>query len=196
MKCPGKSLLYQCALLMLAAALMPRDLLAQSNFVYTNDDEFSNTVSGFSVNSNGVLTAVPGSPFATGGNGGNGGLFAANRIGVAIVGQFLFASNSGSNSVSVFMIDPNTGALTLVPGSPFAVQTRSIFFGVGAIAVTPTPDGHFLMAASSADSSITVFSIGSNGALTPIPGSPFATFNSPDGIRTSPDGKFLAVAEL
>lgn len=193
MKYSGKSLLYPCVLLMLAVTLLPHDLHAQGNFVYTNDDQFQNTVSAFSVGSDGTLTPVPGSPFATGGNSIDGGPFATNRIGVAIVGHFLFAANTLSADVSVFKIDSNAGALTLVPGAPFAIPT---FLPAGHISIAPTPDGHFLIAAgvsNSFDSIITVFSISSNGALTPIPGSPFSTMVNPFGIRVSPDGKFLAV---
>lgn len=193
MKYSGKSLLYQCALLLLAVALIPRDLYAQRNFVYTNDDQFQNTVSAFSVGSDGTLTPVPGSPFATGGNSIDGGSFATNRIGVSIVGHLLFAANRLSADVSVFKIDSNTGALTLVPGAPFAIPT---FLPAGHISIAPTPDGRFLIAAGVSnrfDSIITVSSIGPNGALTPISGSPFSTMINPAGIRISPDGKFLAV---
>ncbi len=93
--------------LMLAALALPGSLKAQGNFVYTNDDiPFffgPNTVSGFSVASNGTLAAVPGSPFATGGNGIGTGFFASNRVKAATVGSFLFASNTGSNNVSVLL---------------------------------------------------------------------------------------------
>jgi hypothetical protein len=78
---------------------------AQFSFVYTNDDqrpEFSNTVSGFSVAPDGTLTPVPGSPFLTGGIAAGGGFSASNGIHVA--GEFLFASNAASNTVSVFNI--------------------------------------------------------------------------------------------
>lgn len=193
MKYHTMHLFWGFTLLTLAAGLLPGGLWAQGNFIYTNDDQSPNTVSAFSVASDGALTAVAGSPFATGGTGNRGGLFSSNRIGVAVVGNFLFASNSGSNDVSVFTIDPNSGSLTPVDGSPFATG------GVGrrGIAVSPTPDGSFLMAANSDSNNITVFSIASNGALTAVAGSPFATLGMlPDGIKVGPDGKFLAVAEV
>jgi len=82
-----------------------------------------------------------------------------------------------------------------VPGSPFATGGVGVSFG---IAVSPTPDGRFLMVSDSdlfnRSYGITVFSIASHGALTPIVGSPFATQYIPLGIRVGPDGKFLAVA--
>src|ERR1700675_3342162 len=91
---------------------------SQKTFVYTNDDLFAgNTVSAFSVSVNGTLTPVPGSPFSTGGVGFGGGFFSANRI--TTVRKFLYVSNALSSDVSVFIIDPASGKLRPVEGSPF-----------------------------------------------------------------------------
>jgi 6-phosphogluconolactonase (cycloisomerase 2 family) len=174
----------------LTAVLASSSSWAQSKFLFINDDQTINTVSAFSVSSDGTLTAIADSPFATGGTGSAGGGFiASNRIGVA--GTFLFASNAFSNNVSVFAIDSSSGRLAAVAGSPFATGGD----GGDGIAVSPTPDGKFLMAANSNSSSITVFSVASNGALTRIASSPFATVSRPDGIKVTPNSKFLAVAE-
>ena len=181
------------AFLMLGVLVLPGSLRAQGNFVYTNDDNPSgNTVSGFSVASNGTLTPVPGSPFATRGIGRVvGALSASNHITVDNIGNFLFASNASSNDVSVFSINAGSGTLSLVAGSPFATGG---FGGVG-ISLSSTPDGRFLMAANGGSNNLTVFSIASSGALTPITDSPFPALSLPEGIKVSPDGKFLAVAE-
>ena len=163
-----------------------------ANFVYTNNNiNGPNTVSGFSVAANGTLTPVPGSPFTTGGTG-NGIFFGYNSFAVTNIGNFLFASDAGSNDVSVFSINPGTGALSLVAGSPFATGGSA---GSNEIGVSPTPDGMFLMAANSGSHNLTVFSIASSGALSPIAGSPFPALSLPDAIKVSPDRKFLAVAE-
>src|SRR5262249_74648 len=82
---------------------------AQGTFVYTNNDRSPNTISALSAASNGTLNPIPGSPFATGGNGAGGGFFASPRITTAVVKDFLFAANSGSNNVSVFSINPAAG---------------------------------------------------------------------------------------
>lgn len=161
------------------------------NFVYTNDNTSgANTVSAFSVDANGVLTQIAGSPFATSGTGSGSGFFASNRATVCSVGNFLYASNAGSNTVSGFSIDPVTGNLISVPGSPFSTGGLA---GAG-ISLAETPDGQFLMAGNAGSSNVTVFRIAANGALTPITGSPFSAGASPDGMRVTPDGKFLAVA--
>lgn len=182
--------------LLFAAALLCVGMWAQGNFVYTNDDQSPNTVSGFSVASDGTLTAVPGSPFLTGGQGSYGGYYASNRIGVAIVGNLLFASNSLSDDISVFTINPGTGVLTAVKGSPFPARFNTPGLNFFGISLAVTPDGKFLMAAGAGVFNISVFTIGANGALAAIPGSPFLTLGPPHGIKVSPDGKFLAAANF
>jgi 6-phosphogluconolactonase len=162
-----------------------------TNFVYTNNEVVDgNTISAFAVAANGVLTEISGSPFPTGGTGSGGGFIATNRIIINVVGNFLYVSNSASNDVSAFSINPATGALTPVPGSPFPTG-RS---GGSGISLAVTPDGQFLMAGNGGSHNITVFSIAPDGALTPIPGSPFHVDTEPDGMKVSPDGHFLAVA--
>ena len=171
--------------------LLAANLYGQTSFVYTNDDVLGpNTVSGFAVAGTGALTLVPGSPFLTGGTGARGGLVAVNRITTCSAANLLYVSNAGSNDVSGFSIDPSTGSLVLVPGSPFSTGGVS----AGGISLACTPNGRFLVAASTGSSDITVFGIGGNGALTPIAGSPFSVGSTPDGIKISPDGNFLAVA--
>jgi 6-phosphogluconolactonase (cycloisomerase 2 family) len=161
------------------------------DFVYTNNNVGgTNTVSAFSVASNGVLTQIVGSPFLTGGSGSGSGLFASNRITTSMVGNFLFVSNGGSNNISVFSINPATGSLTAVAGSPFPTGGAA---GNG-ISLGVTPDNKFLFAANAGSGNITVYSIAANGALAPIPGSPFPAGGQPDGIKVSPDGAFLSVA--
>jgi 6-phosphogluconolactonase (cycloisomerase 2 family) len=161
-----------------------------ADFVYVNNDVAgASSVSAFSVGAGGALTPVPGSPFQTGGRGTGGGFFATNRITVCAVGNFLYASNAGSNDVSAFAINPATGVLTAVPGSPFATGGTNDR-GIGLAA---TPNNQFLYAMNSGSNNVTIFSIGSNGALTRV-GAPVALNLQPDGEKVSPDGRFLVVA--
>ena len=184
-----KKLMYLFVLLVVCA--LP--VMAQSTFVYTNNDRTPNTVSGFSAAADGVLTPVSGSPFATGGTGGGGGSFASNRITTAIVKNFLYAGNSGSNNVSAFSVNPATGVLTTVPGSPFATGGAA---GAIGMSLTTTPDDNFLIVANGASMNITVFSVAANGALSPIAGSPFASgaTGALASAKVTSDGKFLAVS--
>src|SRR6516165_4170387 len=159
--------------LFLVGALCTACLVGQGTFVYSNNDPSGapNSVSAFSVAANGALSAVPGSPFATGGTGVGGGLFASNRITTAIVKDFLYVANAGSNNVSAFSVNPATGVLTTVTGSPFATVGTAANVG---ISLATTPDDKFLIAANGGSANITVYSIAANGALSPVPGSPFS----------------------
>ena len=181
--------------LFLVGVLCAACLLGQGTFVYSNNDPSGapNSVSAFSVGANGALSPVAGSPFATGGTGVGGGLFASNRITTAIVKDFLYVANAGSNNVSAFSVNPATGVLTMVVGSPFA--TGGIADGAG-MALATTPDDNFLIAANGVSLNITVYSIAANGTLSPVAGSPFSAGSGGtlDGIKVTPDGKFLAVA--
>jgi WD40 repeat protein len=171
-------------------------VMAQNTFVYTNNDRTPNNISGFAAAANGVLSPVAGSPFATGGDGAGGGSSATNRITATVVKNFLFAGNSGSNNVSAFSIDPVTGVLTSVPGSPFA--TGGIAGGVTGMSLTATPDDKFLIAANGESMTISVFTIAANGALSPVTGSPFPSGASAAlaSAKVTSDGKFLAVTAV
>jgi 6-phosphogluconolactonase len=183
----------RCLLVLLLSVPFAASLGAQNNFVYTNNDKTGpNTVSGFAVGKNGVLTEVPGSPFPTGGRGGpenQGRLYASNRI--RVCGNFLYASNAdhSSNSVSGFGIDPDTGTLTAVPGSPFPTGGE----GHDGISLAVTPDGRFLYAGNNGSRNITVFAIGPEGELTRV-GELVPAGRGLDGMVVSPDGQWLAAA--
>lgn len=167
--------------------------LSAQNFVYTNNDIASaNSVSAYSADSNGAMSPIPGSPFATNGAGNGGGLNSANRIIVA--GNFLYASNAASNSVSAFAVDTSTGALTAVSGSPFATDAFDDPINSG-ISLAATPDAKFLYAGSTGfGGQISIFSINSStGALTMV-GSPIFPGGAVSGMKVSPDGKFLTAA--
>jgi 6-phosphogluconolactonase (cycloisomerase 2 family) len=164
-------------------------LEAQSKFVYANNDISSaNTVSGFSAASNGVLTEIAGSPFATGGTGTAGGASGVDRITVA-GGKFLYASNSGSQNISAFTVDPASGLLTPVAGSPYSVGAT---VGSGDISLAPAPNGQFLFAGVAPNSAVVTFSIGADGSLTQV--SSVAIGVPAAGMKVSADGKYLAVA--
>lgn len=107
---------------------------------------------------------------------------------------FLFAANANA-TVSVFQI-ATSGALTEIPGSPFATVAGSGTLP-GAIAVSA--DGNFLYVASSIDLDIStntgemdIFSIESNGSLVPVSSLP-----SPApplvGVIVSQTSKFLYI---
>src|SRR5256884_325602 len=95
------------------------DLSGKFVYVASGYHNANGTVSAYTIEqSNGSLTAVPGSPFLAG----------AVPVGTAVdpAGRFVFTANQGSSmnnftgTVSAYAVDANTGALAPVPGSPLA----------------------------------------------------------------------------
>jgi 6-phosphogluconolactonase len=76
---------------------------------------------------------------------------------------------------------------TQVSGSPFAT-------GSGPESVTFSPSGGLVATANGVGNTVSVFSVGSGGALTQVSGSPFATGSGPVSVDFSPSGGLLAVA--
>ncbi len=145
-----------------------------------------NTVSGFTINrTTGQPTPVAGSPFPT-----NGGLSTAAVTDRA--GRFLYVANangltSAGGTVSVFSIDPVTGALTPIAGSPFPVFVGTDSDNVSSLALTP--DGRFLLTGGS---SLTTFAVNaSTGGLTRGAKRYIYTGN----VAIDPTGRFLFATE-
>jgi DNA-binding beta-propeller fold protein YncE len=102
--------------------------------------------------------------------------------------SFAFAANMNANTVSAFAIDPKTGALSPVAGSPFAAGTAPEFMATD-------PSGSLLFVANSGSSNVSAFQINTQtGALAAVPGSPFAVGARPEGVAVAPMGKFVFVA--
>jgi hypothetical protein len=126
------------------------------NFVYVTLPA-TGQVAGFSIDAaSGLLTPVPGSPFAA-----ESGAFAIAVHSAGVNSLYLFVANRMANSISGYSINATTGVLTPVPSSPFAAT------GVTAL-VTDSLDHLYAYGSSG----MMVFSIDpSSGALAPI-GSP------------------------
>jgi len=135
----------------------------------------SGTVSAFMINTNGVLTAVAGSPFTSAAG--------AEFMAYDPTHKLLLVSNQTANSLSAFSVNTATGMLTLVAGSPSSTGARPT-------AVTVDSAGRFVFVANQAGNSIAVFNIGAGGGLTAVTGSPFPA-NSPYGLTVNPAGTAL-----
>ncbi len=167
-------------ILLCTVVLLLATVSAAQNFVYFSDG--ISTVYGYQVSATGVLTPVPGAPFATGGNGAID-YYAANQIAVSSQG-FVFVSNAGSRTIASFAVNSGTGTLTAVPGSPFTST------GTGyTMSMAVTPNGNYLFASNGAY--IETFAIGSDGELSAT--STSLASGDIDGIAISPNGAFLAV---
>jgi 6-phosphogluconolactonase (cycloisomerase 2 family) len=146
----------------------------------------ANTVSVLSVASDGGLTQVTGSPFAAG----------SGPISVAFSpsGRLLAVGNA-DGTVSLFAV-ASGGTLTQVKGSPFSSGTgfdEVAFSSTGLLAVVNTGNPGDPPAF---DNTLSVYSVGANGALTPVSGSPFPTGMAPDSVATSSSGALIAVANF
>ena len=128
--------------------------------------------------SKGVIGApVSGSPFLTG-NGPYG-------LAIDSGGTHLYTANKIDNSISAFSIN-SAGALTLIS------TTAETF--TGPVALFIDKSGKYMYVANQQSSgNLAAYSIGSNGSLTVLSNSPFATGPQPSFITGDSSGKYLFV---
>ncbi|RPJ00735.1 MAG: hypothetical protein EHM31_07415 [Candidatus Aminicenantes bacterium] len=105
--------------------------------------------------------------------------------------QFAYVANSESHSISAFEIDPATGTLTQIPGSPFTAG------GVHPWSVAVHPSGTFLYVLNYASRDISILGIDApTGALASISGSPVPAGGAyPSWIAVEPAGKYAYVVD-
>lgn len=156
-------------------------------FVSNHNDSLG-TISAYGIDpTTGALTPVAGSPFQT-----QAGFPGPWGLAITAGGKFLCVAMVGTananNLISVFSIDPATGALNQVAGSPFPA-------GRGPLALATDPTAKLLFATNLFDDTLSAFAVDSNsGALTAVAGSPFPTHNVPVAVAVALDGKSVYVA--
>jgi 6-phosphogluconolactonase len=136
-------------------------------------------VLGYSVDgSTGALTALPSSPYVNS---------TSNFFSITAdpAGKFLFLNGDTSQQITVFSINQTDGSLTEV-----GVYATG---GVNAWGSTTDGQGKFLYAAAGpvGISQIAALSIGSTGALTVVPGSPFTFPFHVSQVKGEASGKYL-----
>jgi 6-phosphogluconolactonase (cycloisomerase 2 family) len=163
-------------------------IVPSGKFVYVTNPGIG-TVTGFTFSS-GTLTQVPGSPKFSG----------AGAFGLAVDSseRFLYVANpsapnplqTNTGNVSGFTIDPNTGALTSMQGSPFSPTT-----GNAPLMIAVDPNGRFVYAVTTgSSSSVWCFVISSTtGQLTLAQGSPFSVSAGGLFALIDPDGNHLYI---
>jgi 6-phosphogluconolactonase (cycloisomerase 2 family) len=87
----------------------------------------TSTVNAYNIASNGSLSSISGSPFATGGANGK-------ALALTPDGKRLYVSNNGSDDISGFNV-ASDGSLSLIPGSPW--PTGGTDPDLESIAITP-----------------------------------------------------------
>jgi 6-phosphogluconolactonase (cycloisomerase 2 family) len=141
-------------------------------------------------------TATPARTCSVANGAGTVGSAAVTNVAVscrAVTGKYVHVSNVGSNDVSVFAINPSTGALTQVQGSPFPVAAPTPRI------IAVDPNDKFLYAFGSptfpsGPTTIAGYAINdATGALSPIPG--MAVINLPSAVGSPvtfhPNGRLL-----
>jgi DNA-binding beta-propeller fold protein YncE len=105
----------------------------------------SNDVSAYTIDATtGVLSAIPGSPFAAG--------TAPFSVAVDPSDKFTYVANWGSNNISVFKIDPTIGAPTSVAGSAFAAES-------GPAGITVDPFARFVYVANFFSNNVSAYTL-------------------------------------
>jgi 6-phosphogluconolactonase (cycloisomerase 2 family) len=135
---------------------------------------------GFTVNSDGSLTTLPGSPFPT---APHSSPTAMAVTGSAVTGGILYEGLSGLNEIAAFSIG-DSGALAALPGSPFPA-------GRGPTSLLVY--NGFLYALNGLDHTVSAYSVDENsGSLTQILGSPFPAGTAVGGLINGFGGIFYA----
>jgi hypothetical protein len=136
-----------------------------NSYLFASDDDPPGSVSAFTIDgTSGALTQVPGSPFATTSNLGSNSQ--PGQIVVDQTGSFVYTPLTATGQVAGFAITQSSGALTPIPGSPFAA-------GNGPVAIATT--SNMLYVSNATDGTVSAYSITpGSGVLTPVAGSPFS----------------------
>jgi 6-phosphogluconolactonase (cycloisomerase 2 family) len=137
----------------------------------------SNSISAYTIApGTAALTQLTGSPYTAG--------TAPVSVVVDPSGRFVYAANNGNGAassfnVSAYTIDPTTGALTEISGSPFAA-------GSFPRSVTVDPSGNFVYVTNSDDNDVSAYTIDqSSGALTVNTAGPFKAGNNVYSVTTT-----------
>jgi 6-phosphogluconolactonase len=160
------------------------NVLASGAYVYVTayDSTTSSPVGyvfAFSVASNGVLTAVPGSPFKFGAQ--------PSAVSSDSKSAYVYVADSKNGDVWGFAVGSN-GALTALSGSPYPAGN-----GPSAIVVNPTYP--YVYVTNALDATVTAYSIGNSGVLTQI--GDYATGLQPVAIGIDPStNRYLYTANF
>jgi 6-phosphogluconolactonase (cycloisomerase 2 family) len=151
-----------------------------SRFLYVGNN--LGDIAAYRIEPSGQLSAVPGQPFPAIGVVGKD-CFASDPA-----GSFLYVVTGAiSAALSVYRIDPATGGLTHVPGSPFPAEP-------GGNVVAIDPSGRFVYVANEQTENLSAYEVDrETGTLTPLAGSPFPAGPGPLAVTADPLGRFLFV---
>jgi 6-phosphogluconolactonase (cycloisomerase 2 family) len=164
-----------------AAGVSANELAAHPSgrFVYSRNSD--GTAGIFRVGPTGVLNPPTFVPVGS----GDGIVFGS-------AGRFAYFMLPGSGSIAGYGVDAATGALSALPGSPYATN------GSGANFIQVDPTGQYVVATNVASGTIAVFAINvANGTLSHVAGSPFspAVGTTPGAVAFDPSGRAIYVTD-
>jgi 6-phosphogluconolactonase len=157
-----------------AAGKGPTSIAFNVSFYFVANHGGSNDISVFDAS----WAPVPGSPFSAGGN--------PLSLALGGEGKFLYSANPDATNptISGFSVDPSTGALSPLSGSPFTIPVSHY--------MATDQTGAYLYVTSGA--TILGYAINaSTGALTALPGFPVAAGANAYSITIDPTNQFLYV---
>ncbi|HET6180815.1 MAG TPA: beta-propeller fold lactonase family protein [Candidatus Sulfotelmatobacter sp.] len=135
--------------------MTPQGLTIDSagTFLYTANAAPDNSISIFTINADGSLTELSGSPVGE------------TFIGpIALLldnsGKYLYVANEGSNNLSAYAVGSD-GGLTVLSNSPFAAAPEPSY-------ISSDPSGKFLFVGNQSGPVIQPFSLDSTGTLTSV----------------------------
>jgi 6-phosphogluconolactonase (cycloisomerase 2 family) len=147
----------------------------------------SNTVEQYSIGADGLLTRLT---TVSNWNGGYSIAVAAGAAPVQAVAKYAYVVNKGSNTVSQYTLGAN-GALAAMP-------TATVATGANPASITVDPTGKYAYVVNYGDgtnnSTVSQYSIGADGALTPMTTATVAARTGPHSIVVDPLGRYAYVA--
>lgn len=158
--------------------------------VYVNDNTTGvNTIAGFARHADGTLTALPGSPFATGGAGSGAPVASQGSLQRSADGRFLLATDAASNQISVLRIR--------FDGSLVAVDTQASG-GVQPVSIAVHGRLVYVANAGATGNSYSGFVLGPFGHLHSLRGSTIALpdGSQPGDILFNSDGTKVAATRV
>jgi 6-phosphogluconolactonase (cycloisomerase 2 family) len=104
-------------------------------------------------------------------------------------GKFLYVTDASFGYIVAFAVDATTGAITIIPGSAddnygqWSIPAGPYAMGTQPDSIQVDPSGRFAYVANQGSNNVSAFVInGTTGALTPVPGTPFAAGVGPSSV--------------
>lgn len=156
-------------------------LNATGSVLYVTGSGFpTGFILAFTANS-GVLSVL--GNFSSGGTSPYGMFVAPN-------GKFLYVANgSPDNSIAEFTI-ASSGALTPIAGSPIGQSN-----GINPLSLVSDTSGTYLYVADEGSNNVSVYTIATDGSISPFSTPTFTTANQPSFLVMDPNGKYLLVGD-